>query len=168
MKLRLVAMAAFPLTVGNHSITYQDVLLEYSISKLKLDPITDKAKTNCWLDNLYVPPDKRGKGLGHKVMWDFLKALKNGGIDAIALTAHPFGKGTNEQNLSKFYKSLGFKKWDEDYFTLTFNKKAWNELDSTNPNSGLKPSKPVKKVRKIEPKPVKVKNPLSGDEHLNQ
>ena len=54
------------------------------------------------LDNLFVLPEFIGKGLGKILMSDFLKRLKNQGIQKVVLNSEP--------NAEDFYAKFGFVK----------------------------------------------------------
>lgn len=53
------------------------------------------------LDNIFILPDFIGKGFGKILMNDFLKNLKQLGINKVTLDAEP--------NAEKFYKTFGFE-----------------------------------------------------------
>lgn len=53
------------------------------------------------LDNIFILPDFIGKGFGKILMNDFLKNIKQLGIDKVTLDAEP--------NAEKFYKTFGFE-----------------------------------------------------------
>jgi len=53
------------------------------------------------LDNIFILPDFIGKGFGKILMNDFLKNIKQLGINRVTLDAEP--------NAEKFYKTFGFE-----------------------------------------------------------
>lgn len=53
------------------------------------------------LDNIFILPDFIGKGFGKILMNDFLKNIKQLGINKVTLDAEP--------NAEKFYKTFGFE-----------------------------------------------------------
>ena len=83
--------------IGNHSvykIMDKEILIGY-YSYFKLED--KKAK----LDNLFIDSDYIGKGIGRKLMDDFLKRVKEENYEIITLDADP--------NATNFYLKYGFE-----------------------------------------------------------
>lgn len=124
MKLRVSAYS-FPTSDGHHEYHLGGVWLSYDLSTLKLDPSDEKPVKICYISDLTVEMELRGKKLGTSTMQLFIQQMKDAKVDEISLTAIPSGRGTNEVNLKKFYESLGFKDLGDGYFKIDFRRTSW-------------------------------------------
>jgi len=65
-----------------------------------------------WIKGMYVDPDYRGHGIGRRLIDEVSK--RNAEKD-LGLRARPFrDMNMSQQQLEKFYSSMGFKKTDEE------------------------------------------------------
>ncbi len=63
-----------------------------------------------YIDMVFVPPSRRGQGLGQKVMKTALGTLRRYGVGNVYLVPIP-GAGSTIVDLIRFYRKLGFADW---------------------------------------------------------
>ena len=76
-------------------------------SKYKVDIDIYEYPTHLELRRIVVPQDKRGHGIGSKVMGDLIKYAKSNNKDLFTTPSSDFGG--SKSRLVQFYKSFGFK-----------------------------------------------------------
>jgi GNAT superfamily N-acetyltransferase len=79
-----------------------------------------------WLSKVYVPPERRRAGIGRDIV---RKAQDEAGEGNILIRVEPIDNSTSIESLKKFYRSLGFRDYQNNYMVWVNPSSSFSDFD---------------------------------------